>query len=96
MGLAYPSANAMAIAGDVSQLIILDGLWTDSARRNNPEELEELGSVVDHMDLILTRLSDGTKVLQKVLEKGATLAARRDSSRSSRFCTMLPTKPACM
>ena len=56
------------IAGDIFQLVALDDVWTACARRNKPEELEDLGSIVNQMDSILNRLSEDTKVLLKVLQ----------------------------
>src|SRR5262245_9960279 len=48
---------AAGIAARVTELLSLDALWTSCARRNKPEDLKELGSVVDKMDSLLVHLS---------------------------------------
>jgi hypothetical protein len=59
--------TAAGIAARVSELLTLDALWTSCARRNKPEDLKELGSIVDRMDSLLVRLSEDSETLLTML-----------------------------
>jgi hypothetical protein len=59
---------AAGIAARVTELLTLDTVWTTScARRNKPEDLKELGSVVDKMVSLLLHLSKDSKTLLTML-----------------------------
>jgi hypothetical protein len=55
------------IAARISKLLTLDALWTSCARRNKPEELKELGSVVDQMSSLLVHLAEDAEALLTML-----------------------------
>src|SRR5262245_33790833 len=60
--------TAARIAGDVLQLVSLDGVWTRAAQRNRPDEIADLGPVVEQMDTLLARLTEDTKRVYELLQ----------------------------
>jgi hypothetical protein len=59
--------TAAGIGARVSELLTLDALWTSCARRNKPEDLKELGSVIDQMDSLLVHLTEDSETLVTML-----------------------------
>jgi len=58
--------EAVRISGDLQYLLAADAVWTEHAKRNTSEEIEDLGVLVDEMDAILGRLSRQGEFLTRI------------------------------